>query len=118
VGFIPHRQEDMAEAFIEVPIIGLKKSATSYEYHTVIYNYYKSELVLDQSHQSVLVWDSAPTLDQLIQAYRVSSQKKTTYASPFWGLYKAVRAFAEEYCSVSSEMPLVNSLLNSLMISV
>lgn len=107
----------MAEAFIEVPIISSKTAGESNKCYVVHFNYYKSEIILDRYHQSVMVWDSIPTVDRLLRAYRFSLQSKIiSFGSPFWGLQKAVRAFAEEYCSVPNEIPLVNLHLDSVMI--
>lgn len=108
---MPEYESDIAEAFIEVPIISLKTTGESNKCNIVLFNYYQSEIILDRYHQSVLVWDSIPTVDRLLRAYRFSLQsKKITFASPFWGLQKAVRAFAEEYCAGPNEVPLVNPI--------
>jgi len=99
----------MAEAFIEVPIIDLRDLFDTDECYVVLYNYYNSEVVRGRYHQSKMVWNSLPTVEQLIRAFHVSSQRnRNRWGSPFWRLQKAVCIFAEEYCSVANDMPLVS----------
>lgn len=53
---------------------------------------------------------SIPSIESLLQAYLISRRNFYSEPSPFNGLYKAFRDFAESYCNMAAALPLVSLL--------
>jgi hypothetical protein len=98
------------EAYIKVPLIHCKPP--NFQPHRILMlaDYYgKTYYDIGNTTQAISP-RSIPSIESLLQAYLISRRNFYSEPSPFNGLYKAFRDFAESYCNMAAALPLVSLL--------
>jgi hypothetical protein len=103
-----------SEAYIKVPLIDFEPFGFQQTREILRVNYYhKSHLWVNDTSQAIFP-GATPTAERLLQAHLISRKDYCPESSPFSRLSKAVRDFAESYCDISGELPLVSENHSSL----
>jgi hypothetical protein len=99
------------KTYIKVPIIHFEPPDFQPCREIVSAGYYYKDYYIVQDTFQAISPGSIPSLETLLQAYLSSRRNFYSQPSPFGGLYKAFRDFAERYCSMAAALPLVSSFI-------
>jgi hypothetical protein len=94
-------------AYIIVPVVHFERP--DFKSNRVVLSmdyYHKYEYTVPDERKAISP-GSVPSIERLLQAYLISRRDYYSNPGPFAGLYKAFRDFAENYCNVTGQMPLV-----------
>lgn len=99
------------EAYIKVPLTRCERPKFQPTRTMVTPNYYNKFYFDLEDTTEAISPSSVPSVESLLRAHLITTRNYYCEPSPFSGLYKAFRDFAESYCSIAVELPLVTTLL-------
>jgi hypothetical protein len=109
LGYPPLHDQDSADAYIKISVVGYVSQLESTTRTLVSYQYDRSQrkTITVPIRPLAIEWESLPSIDALIASYNLSEDNATSKSGPFSGLQRAVRLFTECYCAMPSNLPLV-----------
>jgi hypothetical protein len=105
--------DSLPEVHLKLPIVYLKHPSLPASTMRILSDYYSYETFLVPDDHYAIQWESMPSADELIRCFSVLRVRTFVGAGPFQGLQKAVKQFADYYCSIGICLPLVSNPLCS-----
>jgi len=111
----PEASSDMRrhpDAHIKLPILDFKHPDLHPYQLFILIDYYEYQEEWVRDDHRAISWDSLPSAEELLRCYSFSCPTDFRFTGPFRGLLTAVKAFADRYCNMSVQLPLVRVLLH------